>query len=756
MSPDPSSLFGGNLSPEARETLGQPTSFGGAAPNFSRTANAPGTSGQESATRTVERLITDYEKVEANVATVRGRSLKEGLSIIKQRVQAGVLKRDITNLARKVDTQADKVTTWDQIRFNIPKEVEDAPEAYKAAFEERKKMFEENTGVLGATSRTIERRTKESGEMERTLGQRAWDAIKRREDFSVGQRMGRGVGMAGVAALSGSAAGVFGAAGGLAGGAVRAVSMGLAAATREAATLGGSILGGVLGALGGAIVGLLTAGPAGVIAGAAKGIGIGSAIGGEVGAGIGEIGATAIQAAGGAIAEMTTAVATMTGAAIDAAVPVYYQFEKQHTRMSALLRGGMQRTLGQNLMFGYSHGQTMQIMEQYARVTGTTEGSQHAMRYSRMYGVDPEKAIEVATIARRAGVLQGYRGILQRISGATHRAGMGTGRIGEQITSLSALSDLSMRARDELGETGLNQLIGLQGFFAQQGEAYRGQYGVRFLGNLQGAMTQNQDPYARQLMWRTAGRGGGSLGERIERYEAGIFDPGAISRLVAQVKQEYGDDQSRQILAMRQAVPGMRIESIQTLLGTEDLEGESKRIAAEESERAMKIGAGAFFTQQIEGINIQIGSSSHELLETFQKISEDAMTVIKLALSGGSPEEMKGAVGRLKGSIDVLGEPVEQLALGLASRVRGISISDMRKISGEEAVSLAQRGGLLAGGGISAQTLIGSALAFRDEKEMERFVRQFEQMLGKTLTVEQERSLMAGQYNIIMALKEEG
>lgn len=752
MSPDPSSLYGGTLSPEAQKTLSRRTSFGEATPTFARGATPPGAGGRESLMRTTERLIKDYAAVETNVSKVRQRSFKEGLGIIKRRVRAGYLKRDITALAQKVDTQQSKVSFWDRIRFNIPKEIQDAPEAYQAAFEERKKMFEDNTDRIDRMRGHIAKHTKERERGQKSIGRQIGDVIKRREDFSVGQRAGRGLAAAGLAGLSGTAAGAFGMVGGLAGGAIRAVGKGAAAATREAAKAGGAILGGVLGALGGAVVGLLTGGPAGVIAGAAKGIGVGSVAGAEIFGAAGEVAATAIESAAGAMSEMTVAVTTMTGAAIDAAVPIYYKFEKQHTRMSALLRGGMQRTLSQNLRFGYSHGQTMQIMEQYARVTGTAEGSQHAMRFSRMYGVDPEKAIEVATVARRAGVLQGYQGILQRISGATHRAGMGTGRIGEQITSISALSELSMRARDELGPEGLTQLIGLQGYFARQGEAYRGQYGVRFLGNIQGAMTQNQNPFARQLMWRAAGRGGGSLGERLERYEAGVFDPGAISRMVSQVKEEYGDDQSRQILALRQAVPGMRIESIQHLLGTEDIEGEVERIAAEEAERSMKIGAGAFFTQTIEGINIEIGASSHELLETFQKISVDAMTVIKHTLAGNQ-EEAEAATRQLGKSIDVLAQPVEQLAIGLASRVRGISVADLRKIVPEEAMALAEKGGLIAARGRSLE-MISEAHAIRRAGEFERFITNFEAVFGEDLTPEQERAIKNGEYNIILSLND--
>jgi len=750
MSPEPNSPFG-QLSPEAQKTLGQRTSFGGAPPNFSRSINAPGTSGQESALRTVERLIGDYEKVEMNVANVRGRSFREGLDIIKQRVQAGFLKRDITYLARKIDSGEDKVTKWESIRFNIPREIENAPEAYKAAFEERKKMFEENTGILGATSRTIERRTKETRETERTVGQQMWDMLKKREDFSVGQRMGRGLGMAGVAALSGTAAGVFGAVGGIAGGAVRATSTALAEATKAAARAAGEIVGVIGGGLIGGIIGFVTGGPAGVIKGIAQGASAGGEVLGEVGAGLGEIASSGIKAAGGALSEMMTAVSGMAGASIDAAVPIYYQYEKQHTRLSALMRGRMQRTVGQNLMFGYSRGQSMQIMEQYARVTGTTEGSQDAMRYSRMYGVDPEKAIEVATIARRAGVMQGYRGILQSIAGATHRAGMGTGRIGEQIASLNALSELSMRFKGELGPEGLHHLIGLQGFFAQQGEAYRGQYGVKYLGNLQGAMTQNQDPYARQLMWRSAGRGGGSLGERMKRYEAGVFEPGAIERLVEQVKDEYGGGDVAKV-ALHTAMPNIRMESISTLLETKDLGGEIDRIAKEEGERAMKIGAGSFLTQELEGINIDIGVSAHGMLEQIETTAILAMDALSLQLTGGTEAEVREAARRFGDSAVPLTEAVGELAGGLVSRLGLIKPSDLRSVMGEKLYKGAQEKGLLASGGWSQQ--IAAALAASGEMTEEDFTRFIKNMNAAfpelNLTDNNARAIKAGEYEIIM------
>lgn len=743
----PSSLFGGRLSPETQKALSERTSFGQSAPPFTRNFNAPSAPGQETAVRTAERLIKDYETTETVTSKVRGRSFREGLEIIKLRVRAGYLRRDISTLAQRVDRGTDKITSWDRVRFDIPKEIENAPDAYLSAFEERKKMFEENTNRLDQVRGQVEKRTGQIKDQESSIPRQIRDILAKREDFSVGQRAGRGLGAAGVAALSGSATGVFGAVGGLAGGAVRAISTGLAAATREAAQVAGSLLGGIVGALGGAIVGLITGGPAGVLVGAAKGAGVGSAIGGEVGAGLGEIAGTAIQAAGAAVSEVMTAIATMTGSAIDAAVPIYYQYEKQQTRMSALLRGGMQRTLGQNLRFGYSYGQTMEIMEQYARVAGTTEGSQHAMRYSRMYGVDPQKAIEVAVVARRAGALQGFRGILQRISGATHRAGMGTGRIGEQITALSALSDLSTRARDELGERGLTNLIGMQGIFARQGEAYRGQYGVRFLGNIHGAMTQNQDPYARQLMWRAAGRGGGSLGQRLERYEAGVFDPGAISRLVAQVKGEYGDNQSMQVLAMRQAVPGMRIESIQTLLGTEDLEGDVTKIAEEEAERAMRIGAGSFFTQRIEGLNIETGASSHELLENFQQIAEDAMNVIKEGLAGNE-EGAKEALGRLNGSIKNLTDPIGELTAGLISRLGTVNMSDVSKIIPEQVAGAAGKN-LLAARGRPLKDVFAGLPPDIQAQAMRDFIATYEKVFGN-LSAEQEKAMMAGNFEMLV------
>ena len=724
------------LSASARETLGRPTTYGGAEPNFAHVAGA--STKTEADVKSMDFLLASYRTVESQLSETRGRTLKEGKEIIKKRAEAALLQLDVAHLERRVEEKHDKVSFWDRLRFDIPKEVENAPEVYAQMIEERKGMFEENTGQLKKIRDTIDKRTSKVEKDQPNLLRRTWDFIRRQEDFSVGQRMGRGLGAAGVAAVSGTTAGLFGAVGGIAGGTVRTAGMIAAETVKAASRAAGELIGGIIGGIGGAIVGFFTGGMAGVLKGAVRGAVFGIETGGPIGEGLGEVAAAGIQASAGAMSELTTAVSTMTGAAIDTAVPIYYKYEKQHTQMSALIRSGMHRTVAQNLQFGYSHGQTMQIMEQYARITGSTEGSQQAMRFSRMYGVDPEKAVEVATIARRAGIIEGYRGVLQRIAGATHRAGMGTGRIGEQITSLFALSDLSMRAVDELGPAGMQSMIGTQAYFAQFGEAYRGQYGVQFMGTLQGGMTQNQDPFARAMMWRAAGREGGTLGEHMKRYEAGVFDPagGAIGRLVKQVQSEYGDE-NVQKYALHQALPGVEYHRIERLLEAGGAGEDTMQMGEEEAERAQRIGQGEIFIQEIEAMNIGIGASMHGLLEEIMVIHEELMNMAKGALEGDE-EGVDAAVDRLGVGAKGLMGTIEKIGAGLAHTIEGISPEDLKQITSAETM-----GELGAMGWFSGHTI--AVTTSEDEEDFHYIIDQLENRLGLVLDTETKKRLAAGE-----------